>query len=82
MPEALDAAIKAVLVGGGVDVVFLAGYRKRLGPHTRTAFRGRVINTHPALLPTFGGTDMFGDRGFEAVLASGAAESGVSLPPG
>jgi phosphoribosylglycinamide formyltransferase-1 len=75
----LDAAIKAALVDARVDVVCLAGYLKRLGPDTLAAFRGRVLNTHPALLPNFGGTGMFGDRVFEAVLASGDSESGVSL---
>jgi phosphoribosylglycinamide formyltransferase-1 len=78
-PQALDAAIKAALVEARVDVVFLAGYLKRLGPETLTAFCGRVLNTHPALLPKFGGTGMFGDRVFEAVLTSGDSESGVSL---
>jgi len=78
-PQALDAAIKAALVDARVDVVCLAGYLKRLGPDTLAAFRGRVLNTHPALLPKFGGTGMFGDRVFEAVLASGDSESGVSL---
>jgi phosphoribosylglycinamide formyltransferase-1 len=79
VPQALDAAIKAVLVGRRVDVVCLAGYLKHLGPDTLAAFGGRVFNTHPALLPKFGGTGMFGDRVYEAVLASGDAESGVSL---
>ncbi len=78
-PQALDAAIKAALVGGRADVVLLAGYLKRLGPDTLGVFRGRVLNTHPALLPKFGGAGMFGDRVFEAVLASGDTESGVSL---
>lgn len=77
--EALDAAIKLALSAAQVDVVFLAGYLKRLGPVTLAAFRGRVLNTHPALLPRFGGEGMFGDRVFEAVLASGESESGVSI---
>lgn len=77
--SALDVAITTVLIGGQVDVVLLVGYMKRLGPDTLAAFRGRVFNTHPALLPKFGGTGMFGDRVFEAILASGDAESGVSL---
>jgi phosphoribosylglycinamide formyltransferase-1 len=79
VPQALDAAIKAVLVACRVDVVLLAGYMKHLGPDTLAAFRRRALNTHPALLPKFGGSGMFGDRVFEAVLASGDAESGVSL---
>jgi phosphoribosylglycinamide formyltransferase-1 len=78
-PGELDAAIGAALVAGQVDVVFLAGYLKRLGPATLATFRGRVLNTHPALLPRFGGQGMFGDHVFEAVLASGESESGVSI---
>jgi len=77
--ETLDAAIGAALSADRVDVVFLAGYLKRLGPATLAAFRGRVLNTHPALLPKFGGQGMFGDHVFEAVLASGESESGVSV---
>src|SRR5262245_22990859 len=52
-PEALDTAIAAALVAANVDVVFLAGYLKQLGPATLRTFRGRVLNTHPALLPRF-----------------------------
>jgi len=78
-PDTLDAAITAALSAAQVDVVFLAGYLKRLGPATLGAFRGRVLNTHPALLPKFGGQGMFGDQVFEAVLASGESESGVSV---
>jgi phosphoribosylglycinamide formyltransferase 1 len=78
-PDALDAAIRLALSEAHVDVVFLAGYLKRLGPATLAAFDGRILNTHPALLPKFGGQGMFGDRVFEAVLASGDSESGVSV---
>jgi len=78
-PAALDAAIRDALVAAGVDVVFLAGYMKKLGPLVLGAFEGRILNTHPALLPRFGGPGMYGDRVFEAVLKSGAAESGVSI---
>jgi phosphoribosylglycinamide formyltransferase-1 len=77
--ETLDEAIRAALSADRVHVVFLAGYLKRLGPATLAAFRGRVLNTHPALLPQFGGQGMFGDHVFEAVLASGESESGVSV---
>ena len=76
-PATLDAAIRAVLVAAAVDVVFLAGYVKKLGPFVLGTFQGRILNTHPALLPRFGG--MYGDRVFEAVLEAGEAESGVSI---
>jgi folate-dependent phosphoribosylglycinamide formyltransferase PurN len=42
-------------------------------------FRGRVMNIHPALLPAYGGKGMYGRRVHEAVLASGAAESGATV---
>jgi phosphoribosylglycinamide formyltransferase-1 len=78
-PAALDAAIREVLVTARVDLVFLAGYMKRLGPLVLGTFTGRILNTHPALLPRFGGPGMYGDRVFDAVLKAGESESGVSI---
>ncbi len=78
-PESLDAAIAGALVTASVDLVFLAGYLKRLGATTLAAFPERILNTHPALLPKFGGPGMFGDQVFKAVLAAGESESGVSV---
>jgi len=78
-PATLDAAIREVLVAAEVDVVFLAGCMKKLGPVVLGTFRGRILNTHPALLPRFGGHGMYGDRVFEAVLEAGETESGVSI---
>ena len=78
-PAALDAAIQSALVAAEVDVVFLAGYMKKLGPRVLRAFEGRILNTHLALLPRFGGPGMYGDRVFEAVLEAGEAESGISI---
>jgi phosphoribosylglycinamide formyltransferase 1 len=78
-PATLDESIRDVLVAAAVDVVFLAGYMKKLGPFVLGTFHGRILNTHPALLPKFGGRGMYGDRVFEAVLDAGEAESGVSI---
>jgi phosphoribosylglycinamide formyltransferase-1 len=78
-PAALDAAIRDALVAADVDMVFLAGYMKKLGPLVLNAFAGRILNTHPALLPRFGGPGMYGDRVFEAVLEAGETESGISI---
>jgi phosphoribosylglycinamide formyltransferase-1 len=77
--DSLDAAICGALQRARADVIFLAGYMKRLGPRTLAAFPARILNTHPALLPKFGGQGMFGDRVFEAVLAAGESESGASV---
>ncbi len=77
--EALDAAILEVLEKHGVELVVLVGYMKQIGPRTLARFAGRVINTHPALLPKFGGAGMYGQRVHQAVLAAGETESGVSV---
>jgi phosphoribosylglycinamide formyltransferase-1 len=78
-PDELDAAICRALVEHAADTILLAGYLKKLGPKTLDQFAGRVLNTHPSLLPKYGGLGMYGDRVHEAVLASGDRESGVSV---
>lgn len=78
-PGALDAAIVEALEQSEVDVVMLAGYMKKLEPGLLERFRGRILNTHPALLPKFGGHGMYGMHVHEAVLAAGEAESGPSV---
>jgi phosphoribosylglycinamide formyltransferase-1 len=78
-PQALDAAIRDALVTVKVDLVFLAGYMKRLGPLVLTTFKGRILNTHPALLPRFGGQGMYGDHVFKTVLEYDETETGVSI---
>lgn len=75
----LDAAIHAACAAAGATVIVLAGYMKRLGPKTLAAFDGSLINTHPALLPAFGGQGMYGDRVHEAVLAAGVGQTGASV---
>jgi phosphoribosylglycinamide formyltransferase 1 len=78
-PAALDTAILAALQKHGVEVVCLAGYMKKLGARTLAAYRGRILNIHPALLPKFGGRGMYGMRVHEAVLAAGEKESGATV---
>jgi len=62
-----------------IDLVVLAGYLKRIPPKVIREYAGRIINIHPALLPAFGGEGMYGARVHEAVIASGAEESGVTV---
>lgn len=62
-----------------VDLVVLAGFLKLVPAPVVEAYTGRIINIHPALLPDFGGRGMYGKRVHEAVLASGATESGVTV---
>jgi phosphoribosylglycinamide formyltransferase-1 len=78
-PAELDAAITRSLEEYAVDVVLLAGYLCKVGPVTLSTFAGRILNTHPALLPRHGGQGMFGSAAYEAVLASGDAETGATV---
>ncbi|MEK7284898.1 MAG: phosphoribosylglycinamide formyltransferase, partial [Chloroflexota bacterium] len=73
-------AIADALCDRAAKLVVLAGFDRILDP----VFFARlgdvpVINVHPALLPSFGGRGMLGRRVHEAVLASGASESGVTV---
>ena len=69
----------AELDRAGADLVVLAGYLKLVPAGAIERYRGRIVNVHPALLPAFGGRGMYGRRVHEAVLASGARESGASV---
>jgi phosphoribosylglycinamide formyltransferase-1 len=75
----LDRAITDALLDRGVELVLLAGYMKKLGPLMLQTFRGRIINTHPALLPKHGGRGMFGHHVHAAVLAAGDTVTGVTI---
>lgn len=78
-PLELDQAIAAALAHHDVDLVVLAGYMKKLGRATREAYPGRILNTHPALLPRFGGRGMYGALVHRAVLAAAERQSGASI---
>lgn len=73
------SALLALLEKFRVDLVVLAGYLKRIPSRVTRAYSGRMLNIHPALLPAFGGEGMYGTRVHEAVIASGAKETGVTV---
>jgi phosphoribosylglycinamide formyltransferase 1 len=62
-----------------IDLIVLAGYLKLVPPEVVQRYRGRIINIHPALLPSFGGPGMYGERVHAAVLASGATQTGATV---
>ena len=68
-----------VLANAKPDFIVLAGFLGKLAPQTIAAFPRRVINCHPALLPAFGGKGMYGRHVHEAVIASGATQSGCTI---
>lgn len=78
-PNDDGSELLALLQKFRVDLVVLAGYLKRIPPKVINEYSGRMINIHPALLPAFGGEGMYGARVHEAVIASGAEETGVTV---
>ena len=78
-PDDLDRAMLAALYEARVDLVVLAGYLKKVGPRMLEAFAGRMVNTHPGLLPKFGGQGMYGRKVHEAVIAAKETESGATV---
>lgn len=68
-----------VLTAHGVDFIVLCGYLKLVPAEVVRAWRERMLNIHPALLPAFGGHGMYGHHVHEAVIASGARVSGATV---
>jgi phosphoribosylglycinamide formyltransferase-1 len=74
-----NRAIANALAETKADWVLLLGYMKKMGEAILCQFSGRIINTHPALLPDFGGQGFFGRKVHEAVYAAGVSETGATL---
>jgi phosphoribosylglycinamide formyltransferase 1 len=72
--EERDRAIGDWLEGREVDLVVLAGYMQLLSPHFVQRFRNRVINVHPALLPSFPGLEAV-----QQALDHGSKVTGVTV---
>jgi phosphoribosylaminoimidazolecarboxamide formyltransferase / IMP cyclohydrolase len=69
-----DEALAATLAAAGIDTVALAGYMRIVGPATLSAFQGRILNTHPSLLPAFPGGHAVRDA-----LAHGVRMTGCTV---
>ena len=76
--EAFNDAILAELRRVGAELVVLAGYLPIVGAQVVRAYEHRIINIHPALIPSFCGPGMYGHHVHEAVLAYGAKISGAT----
>ncbi len=77
--EEFESAIQNILERHTVDLICLAGFMRILTPAFARRWEGRIINTHPALLPKHGGEGMHGEHVHRAVLAAGDTESGVTI---
>ncbi len=74
VPAGADDTLLDALRSASPDVVVLAGYMRIVGPRVLEAFAGRILNTHPSLLPAFPGA-----RAVRDALAHGTKTTGVTV---
>jgi formyltetrahydrofolate-dependent phosphoribosylglycinamide formyltransferase len=74
-----DANIADLLEEHSIDLIALAGYLQLVPVEVVRRYAGRMVNIHPALLPSFGGPGMYGRRVHQAVLDAGARVSGATV---
>ena len=79
LPARENHRLLACLKAAGVTHIALAGYLRLVPSEVVAAFRGRLVNIHPALLPAFGGPGMFGHHVHEAVVRAGVATTGATV---
>lgn len=72
-----DEELFDILKSYSFDLIVLAGYLKKIGPNLLQNYK--IINTHPSLLPKFGGKGMYGMHVHTAVIEAGEKVSGVTL---
>jgi phosphoribosylglycinamide formyltransferase 1 len=62
-----------------IDYIALAGFLWLMPSDIISTYKGKMVNIHPALLPSYGGKGMYGMHVHEAVLEAGEKESGITI---
>ena len=76
---AFNQAMTDRLLEKKLDLIVLAGFLVQIPPQMIEAFRGRIINIHPSLIPSFCGKGFYGLKVHEAALARGVKVSGATV---
>lgn len=71
--------ISELLLDKQIDLVVLAGFLWLVPNNILSAFRHRIVNIHPALLPKYGGKGMYGEHVHKSVIDSGDSKSGITI---
>ena len=77
-PDRYDEKLEALLVSHQIDMIALAGFLGIVGPRVLRRWAGRVVNIHPALIPSFCGMGYYGLKVHEAALARGVKVTGAT----
>ena len=76
----IDDKITRLLLEFGCDYIFLSGYMKKIESKLLSAFPNKIINTHPAILPSqYGGKGMYGRFVHQAIIENKEKKSGVTI---
>ena len=76
----IDDKISRLLLEFGCDYIFLSGYMKKIESKLLSAFPNKIINTHPAILPSqYGGKGMYGRFVHQAIIENKEKKSGVTI---
>lgn len=76
--EAFDVALRDYMQSMGVEVVVLAGFLTILGESFLKAYKNKIVNIHPSLIPSFCGDGFYGLRVHEAALNYGVKVTGAT----
>lgn len=77
--DAWDEAMVKAVQESGAELIVLAGYLSLLGAKLVANYSNKIINIHPALIPSFCGAGMYGIRPHQAVIAKGVRVSGATV---
>ena len=78
-PELADQKLYELLSSYESQLIVLAGFLKKVGLKVLKKFSNQMINSHPSLLPAFGGLGFYGLKVHTAVLSAGVPETGISI---
>ena len=76
--EQFNDVLTQTIVDRGIDLVVLAGYLVIIPPQLIAAYKNRIINIHPSLIPSFCGTGYYGLKVHEAALKRGVKVTGAT----
>lgn len=77
--KSFNLALVKTLKDHSIDMVVLAGYLSILGPEFIEAYKDRIINVHPSLIPSFCGKGFYGLKVHEAALEKGVKVTGATI---
>lgn len=77
--EGFETALCALLAARGIELIVLAGFMRILSENFTSRYPRRIINVHPALIPSFCGQGFYGLRVHEAVLDYGVKLTGATV---